>query len=204
MMFGLIRIFHAVMIGRVRKESKLSFKFKEGNKMFATELIGKRAIRTKPVRYPNGVEDRSYTDGSPVKIINATADNIVIKSGIAKNSEWVLSAPFTDDNWTDYDELIKPPEKKLRNLVFVKHENSSKQYLFEVPEDVQLYKGEKVFCETVWGQSFGVCDTDSVLVEPEIAKFIISGCGAYEPIKPVIGYAEEKKNYELRAFGIPF
>jgi hypothetical protein len=173
--------------------------------MFATELIGKRAIRTKSVRYAGGTEDRSFTCGNPVKIINATAENIVIESTPGNGKPWILSAPFTDNNWTDYDELIKPPEKKLRNLVFVKHENSSKQYLFEAPADVQLYEGDKVFCETMWNEkAFGTCSTQSFLVDHDFAKFIITGNGAYEPLKPVIGYAEEKKNYELRAFGVPF
>jgi len=94
--------------------------------------------------------------------------------------------------------------KNLRNLVFVKHENQDKQFLFEVPLDAQLYKGDKVFCNTRYGRSLGICETESFLVDDRVASYIIGAVGAYEPLKQILGYATESKNYVLTPFGVPF
>jgi len=93
--------------------------------------------------------------------------------------------------------------RNIRNLVFIKHERSNRQYLFEVPLDVRLFKGDKVFCDTIRGRSVGICETESFLVDDRVASYIIGAVGAYEPLKPVVGYATEIKNYKLKPFDSP-
>ena len=90
--------------------------------------------------------------------------------------------------------------RNIRNLVFIKHERSNRQYLFEVPLDVRLFKGDKVFCDTIRGRSVGICETESFLVDDRVASYIIGAVGAHDPLKQVIGYAEESKDYKLRPF----
>ena len=94
--------------------------------MRATELIGKRAIRTKPIireRVVGGYisggtvyneKDYSYTD-SPSKIVNATDTHIVaMRKGIGDNKEFrvILDCRFCDNNWIDFDELVGEAEEK--------------------------------------------------------------------------------------------
>jgi hypothetical protein len=88
----------------------------------ATELIGKKAIRTAPVMEKvetncdgflfNGriVEksNYSYTE-APIKILKATDSHIVYEREKFDGEKVisVLNLKYCDDNWTDYDELIK-------------------------------------------------------------------------------------------------
>jgi len=75
--------------------------------MRACQLIGKTALRTKPVRYDNGVTDGSYTDGRPVKIVSYNGSHIGIESGYVGSSEHYLNSRWDDDNWVQM-----PPETK--------------------------------------------------------------------------------------------
>ena len=90
--------------------------------MFATELIGKLAIRTSPVRYPNGNWDCSYTQ-NPIRIINATDRHIV---HVSKDSPFcdpskprVLNYLWCDDKWIDYESILIPATQKFANVRFV-------------------------------------------------------------------------------------
>jgi hypothetical protein len=94
----------------------------------------------------------------------------------------------------------------MNNLVFIKHMGDAKYYLFEVPMAVKLKKGDKVFCDTMYARQFGECVTDSFYVDDISRACIVMGCGAYEPLKRVVGYAVEKKVYEQQLFdnSLPF
>jgi hypothetical protein len=94
--------------------------------------------------------------------------------------------------------------RNIKNLVFIKHENDIKKYLFEVPLDVELKVGNKVMCNTIRGNSMGVCVTDSFIVDNVSARNIISAFEAYEPLKYILGYAREKTEYEVQYFDLPF
>lgn len=89
--------------------------------MYANQLIGKKAIRVKPV--PLGtyggfglfgeVEqnyDYSYTS-DPIIILAATENHIVYKypenHHFASTDKHILDSRWCDDNWTDYDELLE-------------------------------------------------------------------------------------------------
>lgn len=86
--------------------------------MKATQLIGKKAIRTAPTKEHG---DFSYTN-SPVEIVAAT-DTHVLKKNVGRDKAiygdgiQVLNLTFCDDNWTDYDELmglVKPEPEPFR------------------------------------------------------------------------------------------
>lgn len=74
------------------------------------ELIGKHAIRIKPVSYRppptfKKIEDKSYTD-NPIYVRAVTARKIRYGSPIGDNHKWVNSTfdvdgPFDDDNWEE-------------------------------------------------------------------------------------------------------
>lgn len=91
-----------------------------------------------------------------------------------------------------------------KNLVFIKHENRFKTFLFQVPIDISLKAGEKVFVNTIKGEAIGDCVTDSFIVDEYTANQIITGTGAYEALKEVVGFAKEQSGYKCIYFGIPF
>ena len=98
-------------------------------------------------------------------------------------------------------------EQQYYNLVFIKHENSDKTYLFQAPMQNRLKAGEKVFVDTIQGESMGECKSDSFIVDNFTAEQIISGAGAYYPLKEVIGYAHKQEGYRCIEFAlasIPF
>lgn len=72
--------------------------------MKPNQLIGQRAIRTKEIRYINGVADKSYTD-SPILILHVTPHHIVANNDSGRRI--VLNHDWIDENWTSYDELMR-------------------------------------------------------------------------------------------------
>ena len=88
--------------------------------MNAKELIGKKAIREKPILKEEVVSSDLYIIGSrvqsvpdytycvePEKIINATDHHVVIEREVfGKPHTMLLDERYCDDAWTDYDELI--------------------------------------------------------------------------------------------------
>lgn len=73
----------------------------------------------------------------------------------------------------------------LTNVVFVKHENSTKNYLFCVPERQDLKQGDTVICRTVKGIEYGACATGSFFVSN--VEELVGAVGAYLPLKEVVG-----------------
>lgn len=75
--------------------------------MRATELIGKKVIRTAPTSHG----DYSYTS-NPIIIINATDEHIIYKYpsnncfNYFENKERVLNFTWCDDKWIDYKKLV--------------------------------------------------------------------------------------------------
>lgn len=53
----------------------------------------------------------------------------------------------------------------LEKFVFVTHANNKKQYIFRVPEDLNLLTGDIVMCDTKFGGKPGVCASDSFLAQ---------------------------------------
>ena len=94
----------------------------------------------------------------------------------------------------------------MNNLVFIKHLGDPKYYLFGVPMSIQLRKGDKVFCDTMYTRQLGECVTDSFYIDDTSKECVITGVGAYKPLKRVVGYAMERKVYEQALFdaSLPF
>lgn len=96
---------------------------------------------------------------------------------------------------------------KYYNLVFINHNDKDKNYLFQLPKNLLLKKGEKVFVETIQGECVGTAVSDSFIVDKYTAEQIIVGTGAYEPLKDVIGWAEKQDGYrciDFRLASVPF
>ena len=89
---------------------------------------------------------------------------------------------------------------KTVNLVFIKHQENSKKFLFEVPVGVELMKGEKVFCDTRLGNQVGICATSSFYINSHSLESVVEGFGATMPLRKVIGYAEPITEYRLTKF----
>lgn len=89
--------------------------------MKAIELIGKNAVRTQPIYelvdsglFGMGLTkkpDYSYTT-KPAKILKATETHIVIEITLYDGStkQELLNSKFCDENWIDYDELVRIEE----------------------------------------------------------------------------------------------
>lgn len=84
--------------------------------MRASELIGKRAIRTAPT---SRIGDHSYM-GDPITILYADDTHIVYRHKlIGEERRDVLRADFADDNWRDYDELMRLADEVDSKLGYV-------------------------------------------------------------------------------------
>ena len=93
-----------------------------------------------------------------------------------------------------------------QNLVFINH-GCGRNYLFKLPLHIRLRTGEKVYVNTIRGQEMGICASDSFIIDNYTKQQIVVGTGAYEPIKEVIGYAQEQTGYrciEFDLMSVPF
>ena len=80
--------------------------------MNAKQLIGHNAIRTAAT----SLGDNSYTE-TPLLIVHATDTHVVTKhvrdldKRLFGTNPHVLNYTWCDDNWIDYDELVKEREE---------------------------------------------------------------------------------------------
>lgn len=77
------------------------------------------------------------------------------------------------------------------NLIFCRHEGDPKAYLFTLPLNAKLKVGDVVIVDTIRGEAQAVATSSSFHVDDQALKAIVSGVGAYHPIKPVL-YHEQK------------
>lgn len=75
----------------------------------------------------------------------------------------------------------------MTNIVFVNQ--GGKNFLFAVPKNVTLRKGDRVLCNTMRGEQEGICATDSFEVDHHALPWIADLVGAYFPLKAVVGKA---------------
>jgi hypothetical protein len=73
------------------------------------------------------------------------------------------------------------------NIVFVRHQNGCKPYLFAVPDGVTLAKDTEVICDTCKGEMPGKCFTQSIDVSRSAVEYFGPLMGAYFPLKSVVG-----------------
>lgn len=76
----------------------------------------------------------------------------------------------------------------MTNIVFVNQ--GGKNFLFAVPKNVTLKKGDRVLCNTMRGEKEGICATGSFSVDEHALKQIADLVGAYFPLKEVVGKVE--------------
>lgn len=67
-------------------------------------------------------------------------------------------------------------------IVFAKHSNSEKEFMFEVPLSVEIKKGDALAVDTIYGQALATATTDSNECSKEAAERL----GAYFPLKKVL------------------
>lgn len=79
--------------------------------MYPDELIGRNVIRTKPVQ---GTEDGWGYCTNAMKILAATETHIVAERNRYK---FILDSRFIDENWIDYDELMKLADTEHINIM---------------------------------------------------------------------------------------
>lgn len=81
------------------------------------------------------------------------------------------------------------------NLVFIKHGQSSKQYVFQLPMDIEISKqmvGKVAICNTKRGEERGVFASENIILPERAAKSICAACGGYFPPAFIAGYATEQ------------
>jgi hypothetical protein len=86
--------------------------------MKASDLIGKNAIRTKPMNIGDGVQDYSH-NRSPIHIVNATDSHIVYEyleeyDKFLSGKKRILDCRWCDDNWIDLEFLLTPASEQLK------------------------------------------------------------------------------------------
>lgn len=88
--------------------------------------------------------------------------------------------------------------KKVHNLIFATHGEYGKKFLFGLPVNVTIKEGERIFVDTMYGESQAIAATDSFQVDSEALSAIVAGCGAYLPLKSVTGIAEPVTTYRKK------
>lgn len=87
--------------------------------MRACQLVGKTALRSKPVDLGNGHKDYSYSGGTPVLIKSYDGSHVEIKSNISGMGHY-LDSRWDDDNW-----MRVPPadDAKIKCPPYCPHNN---------------------------------------------------------------------------------
>lgn len=113
--------------------------------MHPSQLIGKKAVRTKPVvRVSISIlgavqenKDNSFTT-EPIRILAVTEGHIIYQYSedtpmgrIDKGEKRLLNSDYLDNHWTDYDELMKLADPKhiemMQQLVRAMEQKEDKQ-----------------------------------------------------------------------------
>lgn len=73
------------------------------------------------------------------------------------------------------------------NIVIVKHPNNYRGYIFEVPSDKELKKGDKILVRNKKGIKDVICDCDSFEASENVVNSLAQSFGATFPLAKVIG-----------------
>ena len=74
----------------------------------------------------------------------------------------------------------------MKTIVIVKH-TDGRRYMFEVPGDYVLKKGDMVLCDTKYGKVIATCVTESLKCCSEVFDMIAELVGATFPLKKILG-----------------
>lgn len=99
---------------------------------------------------------------------------------------------------------MKPVD--ISTYVFVKHGNSDKKFLFEVPDGLDIECGETVLCDTMYGEKRGKTVTDTFELERGAAHILSDILGFYFPVKQIIGVLvlPDKDDSLSETYQLPF
>lgn len=79
------------------------------------------------------------------------------------------------------------------NLVFVKHENSMSNYLYKLPSDASVRKGDRVLVLNARGETTGVCVCDCFSMQEDVVKILVKELAGGGKVAEVIALLEEKR-----------
>lgn len=74
-------------------------------------------------------------------------------------------------------------------IIFAKHEDSIKEYVFEVGEGMYISKGDLLQVDTMHGEMIAIATTG--IIEGDGAKDVAMKQGGYLPLKKVITYVDQ-------------
>jgi hypothetical protein len=74
----------------------------------------------------------------------------------------------------------------LNTYVFVKHENSDKKFLFEVPDGFNVRFGDNVLCDTMKGEARGLVVSAPFELDRKAANVLSDILGFYFPVKQIV------------------
>ena len=85
-------------------------------------------------------------------------------------------------------------------VVFAKHDNSSKEYLFAVPWYLEVHKGDVLLVETMYGNAIATATTE--MFEGRDIDEVATKFGAYLPLKKVkeVAGIEIRKHFRIKLF----
>ena len=143
-----------------------------------------------------GHQDIYFADKKGFMIGNLYNEEFLRTSG---NKEWDIIGVYMGNN-NPFRALDKPgkllwqreeSKQTYTNLIFCKHDNDNRKFLFKLPNDTQIKSGTMLFADTMHGSTKVMAVTDSFIVDESNLNSIVSGCGAYLPLKNIIGFAKE-------------
>lgn len=78
----------------------------------------------------------------------------------------------------------------MKKIIFARHEGV-KEYLFEVPENLNPCKNDLLFVDTMKGPVLATATSDTLIVDEAAVEEIVKRVGAYLPLKKIITYANK-------------
>lgn len=72
-------------------------------------------------------------------------------------------------------------------IVLIAHKDSAKHYLFEAPDLWSLEEGDKVVCDSGYGEVSGKVLSAPIMVSQSDLDFIVKGMNASLPLRRVLG-----------------
>ena len=80
--------------------------------------------------------------------------------------------------------------RTYRCLIFAKHDGSDKAFLFTIDPLYDVKNGQRLLVETMHGETEAMAVGDSFMADDRAVNSIVTGTGAYFPLKKVIGTVE--------------
>ncbi len=85
------------------------------------------------------------------------------------------------------------------HVVFVNH-GGEHSYLFEVPTNELITRGDRLIVDTIRGESPAVAQSGSIFMSAEQLDQVVYGVGAYLPLKKVLGKQIQVTRIETQRF----